>query len=320
MKFDNKLVLVTGGAGSIGSNLVRRLVEEKAQVIVLDDLSSGFEDNIPLSSDIQIVIGSVTDDEVLKAVFSQPIDFIFHLAASFANQKSIETPLEDLETNITGTVKLLQHSIKLKKLPRFVYASSSCVYGHSEGVIIEETALAPYTPYAISKLTAERYVRFFHNYYALPITILRYFNTYGPGERPGKYRNVIPNFFRLAMEGLPLPLTGTGKETRTFTFVSDAISATINAALVEHAIGECFNIASDNESGIKDVAQKINALAGNKAGMKMEEKRKWDLVSRRVANHKKAKRILGYEPKINLDEGLERTYEWFLELSKQGKL
>lgn len=320
MKFDNKLVLVTGGAGSIGSNLVARLAEEKAQIIILDDLSSGFEDNIPLSSDIQIMIGSVTDDEILDAAFSQPIDFIFHLAASFANQKSIENPLEDLEANITGTVKLLQHSIKLNNPPTFVYASSSCVYGPNEGVITEETALTPYTPYAISKLAAEHYVRFFYDYYTLPITILRYFNTYGPGERPGKYRNVIPNFFKLAMEGLPLPITGTGKEARTFTFVSDAINATINAALMERAIGECFNISSDNEIKIKNLAQKINALTENKAGIRMEEQRKWDSISRRLANYKKAERILGYQPKINIDEGLRRTYEWLLELKKQGKL
>ena len=311
MTFKDSLILVTGGAGSIGCNLVRRLHQEEAKVIVVDELSSGFEENIAGIPHVRLVKACITNDNILVDVFNQPINYIFHLAANFANQKSIEYPLVDLDTNIIGTLKLLRHSTKLKELRRFVHISSSCVYGHTDGVISEETPLAPDTPYAISKLASEHYARFFYDYYKLPVVILRYFNSYGPGEHPGKYRNVIPNFFNQAIEGLPLPITGTGEETRTFTFVSDVVDGTIKAALEENAIGECFNISSDNETKIMDLAEKINALTGNKAKVKFTDRREWDLLLRRVASYDKATKILCYQPLVSLDEGLKLTYAWF---------
>jgi len=320
MNFRNSLVLVTGGAGSIGSNLVRVLNQEGARIIVLDDLSGGSEDNLTDIPDVQLLNGSITDDNTLAKVLSQPINYVFHLAASFANVKSVENPLDDLNTNVVGTLKLLQHSVKLNDLQRFVHISSSCVYGHRDGTTTEETPVAPDTPYGISKLASENYARFFHYYYDLPVTILRYFNCYGPGEYPSKYRNVIPNFFKIAMEGSPLPITGTGEETRTFTFVSDVVNGTIKAALKEGAVGECFNITSDNEVKIKDLAEKINAITGNKAGLNFSERRKWDSIRRRFASYDKAKRILRYQPKVDIDTGLELTYAWLLELKSGGKL
>jgi nucleoside-diphosphate-sugar epimerase len=320
MKFKNSLILVTGGAGGIGSNLVKRLHQEGAKIIVLDNLSSGSEDNIAGIPDIQLIREGITGDNILSEIFSKPLDYVFHLAASFANQKSIEYPLEDLETNIIGTLKLLQHSTKLKRLARFVFTSSSCIYGHSDGMTTEETTPAPGTPYAISKLAGENYARFFNNYYGLPVVILRYFNCFGPGEYPGEYRNVIPNFLKLAIEGQPLPITGTGEESRTFTFVGDVVDATLRAALTEIAIGECFNITSDNEIKIKDLAEKINALTGNKAGVRFTERRSWDQVSRRFASYAKAKKLLGYNPVVSLDEGLNHIYSWLLGLKRLGKL
>ncbi len=311
MDFKNSLILVTGGAGSIGCNLVIKLHQEKAKIIVLDDLSSGFKDNIAGISDVQLVKASITDKKTLIDIFNQPINYIFHLAACFANQKSVEHPLDDLDTNITGTLKLLQHSTRLRGLQRFVHISSSCVYGKAACEISEETPPSPDTPYAISKLASEHYARFFYNFYRLPVVILRYFNSYGPGERPGKYRNVIPNFFNRAMNGLPLIITGTGEETRTFTFVGDVVDGTIKAALEKNAIGECFNISSDKETKIKDLAERINALTGNKVGIKFTDRRKWDSLSRRSASYDKAIKMLGYQPVVSLDEGLKLTYDWF---------
>lgn len=320
MIFKDDLILVTGGAGAIGCSLVQRLSQEGAKIIVLDDFSSGYEDNIAGIDNVQLIKSTIADENVLAKVFIQPITYLFHLAASFANQKSIEHPLADLDTNVVGTLRLLQHSMSLKELRKFVHVSSSCVYGHTDGVINEETPVAPDTPYAISKLASENYARFFGRYYALPVVILRYFNCYGPGEHPGEYRNVIPNFFKLAMEGKPLPITGTGEETRTFTFVSDVIDGTIKSALKEGAIGECFNISSDNEIDIKDLAEKINVLTGNKARMNFVKMRDWDMTRRRFASYDKAKNILDYKPVVNLDEGLKHTYKWLLDLQKQGKL
>jgi len=311
----DNLILVTGGAGAIGSNLVKSLHQKGAKIIILDNLSSGTEDNLKGISDIQLVKDSITNEAILEKIFSKPINYVFHLAASFANQKSIEDPLTDLDTNIIGTLKLLQQSVKLKNL-RFVYASSSCVYGNVEGVISEETVLSPETPYAISKLTGESYTSFFNRYYKLPTVILRYFNSYGPGEYPGEYRNVIPNFFNLALQNLHLKITGTGEEKRSFTFVDDVVETTIKAALTKEAIGECFNVGSLNETKIKDLAKKINDLTGNKAGIEFEERRKWDSILRRLPNCQKAERVLNHQAKISLDEGLKKTYQWFLSTKK----
>ena len=317
--FKNNLILVTGGAGAIGSNLVKKLHQEGAKIIVIDDLSSGCKENIAGIPNVQLVKENITNNDALLKIFSQPINYVFHLAASFANQKSIESPLDDLDINVDGTLKLLQHSVKLKNLKRFIYASSSCVYGNVDGIIREETFLAPETPYAISKLAAEYYTLFFHKYYDLPIVILRYFNSYGPGEYPGKYRNVIPNFFKLAINGFPLTITGTGEEIRTFTFVKDIVEGTIKAALKEEAIGECFDIGSDKETKMKDLAEKINSLVKNKAGITFIEKRKWDSIFRRVSSCEKAKRIIDFQPGINLNDGLKQTREWFLSLKKRGR-
>jgi len=320
MLFDNALILVTGGAGSIGGNLVEALIAQNADVIILDNLSSGYEDNIPKADKIQFIKGTIVDDAILNHVFSQPISYIFHLAALFANQNSIEHPLKDLEANAMGTLKLLEYSTRLKTLRRFVNISSSCVYGHTDGVISEGTPLNPDTPYAISKVASEQYVNFYYKYHELPVTTLRYFNVYGPGEHPGKYRNVIPNFFKWAMNGMPLPITGTGNETRTFTFVTDVIDATLRTALNEDVVGECFNISSDGEIQIIDLANKINSLTGNRAGVRYAERRKWDSVKRRSASYEKAKRILGYQPQVSIDDGLKQTYTWFLELKAEGKI
>lgn len=320
MNFENSLVLVTGGAGGIGCNLVKALHKEGARIIVLDNLSSGSEDNVTGIPGVQLVKESITNDSVLAEIFSHALDYVFHLAASFANQKSIEEPLEDLETNIAGTLKLLQYAVKLKKLPKFVFSSSSCVYGHSGGMTTEETVPVPDTPYGISKIAGENYVRFFFQYYGLPSVILRYFNCYGPGEYPGKYRNVIPNFMKLAMDGKPLIIMGTGEESRMFTFVTDIVQGTIKAAISDIANGDCFNITSDHESRIKELAEKINILTGNRAGIRFTETRKWDAVYRRFASYSKAKKLIGYSPTVKLDEGLKRTFEWFLMLRNQGKL
>lgn len=315
--FKNNLILVTGGAGAIGSNLVKKLHQEGARIIVIDDLSSGHKDNIAGIPNVQLVKESITNDKALLKVFSQPINYVFHLAASFANQRSIEDPLDDLKINVGGTLKLLQHSVKLKNLKRFIYTSSSCVYGNVDGIIREETSLAPDTPYAISKLAAEYYTLFFHKYYGLPVVILRYFNSYGPGEYPGKYRNVIPNFFKLAMKGFPLTITGSGEETRTFTFVSDIVEATLKATIEKKAVGECFDIGSGKEIKIKDMAKKINNLVENKAGIKFIKRRKWDSIFGRVPSCEKAKRIIDFQPGVNLDNGLKQTYEWFLSFKKR---
>ena len=213
MDLRDKIVLVTGGAGAVGSVLTRLLIERDCKkIIILDNLSSGFEANIPKSSKILFINGDVADDTVLAKVFSESIDVVFHLAANFANQNSVDNPTLDLHTNGQGTLKIFmqsqKHDVKL-----VVYVSSSCVYGGKQGELHEDDINFELdTPYAITKLLGEKYATYFHEIQRLDIVILRYFNSYGPGERPGKYRNVIPNWIAMALNNESLVITGTGHD------------------------------------------------------------------------------------------------------------
>ena len=168
------------------------------------------------------------------------------------------------------------------------------------------------TPYQINKLLGEVYCNFFYDYYKLPLTIARYFNVYGPGEVPGRYRNVIPNFIWWAMHGKPLPITGTGEETRDFTYVDDIVEGTLRIAVTKTVIGEAINLASETETKIIDLAEKINKITNNSAGISKKSKRDWDKISRRCASKQKANKILGYAPQTDIKTGLKNTYSWLL--------
>ena len=206
-------ILITGGAGAIGSNLANVLsAEAKNEIVILDNMSSGHLENIQRRANVEFVRGSVESDEDLAVVFSQPVHVVFHLAANFANQNSVDYPQRDLMVNGAGSLKLYLQAVK-HKVRRVVYASSSCVYGNREEPLDEtcrEFSLD--TPYAITKLLGEDYLRFFIHHHALPGVIVRYFNVYGPNEYPGKYRNVIANFLYRALRGEDLVITGTGDE------------------------------------------------------------------------------------------------------------
>lgn len=313
--YEGKQVLVTGGAGCIGSNLVRALIRANVEkIIVLDDLSSSPAWNIPNDSKVLLVHGSILDEERLKRAFSEKPHLVFHLAAHFANQNSVDHPETDLLVNGLGTLKVLQYA-HLTGVERFIFASSGCsVYGSQAPLPLKEDFVSLHldTPYQIHKLLGELYCNYFHNYYGLPVAIARYFNVYGPGEVPGKYRNVIPNFIWRALHGKPLPITGTGEETRDFTFVEDIVDGTLRIGVMKEAVGEAINLASETETKVIDLANWINELTENKAGVVFKPRRDWDRVVRRMASIEKARRILGYEPKTDIKSGLERTYGWFL--------
>jgi nucleoside-diphosphate-sugar epimerase len=197
---------------------------------------------------------------------------------------------------------------------RVVYASSGCsIYGSEAPLPLKEEFMSMHltTPYQITKMLGELYGNFFHHYYGLPIVKTRLFNSYGPGEVPGQYRNVIPNFIFRALLGLPLPFTGDGDETRDFTYVMDIVDALLRAGYFEQAIGREMNIASGTEINILQMAERINELTGNKAGIIRAERRVWDTKKRLLASIEKAKELLGYEPKINFEDGLKATIQWF---------
>jgi UDP-glucose 4-epimerase len=314
--FDGKTVLVTGGAGAIGSNLTRTLCKlDIKKIIILDDLSSAYEWNIPKHPKIDFVKGSVLDDEKLKCAFKEKPEIIYHLAAHFANQNSVDNPETDLMVNGMGTLKILEYA-HLVGVERFIYASSGCgIYGSDSKIPFKEhdVSMKLYTPYQVTKMLGELYTNYFHNLYDLPIVNARFFNSYGPGEVPGKYRNVIPNFFYWSLNKKPLPITGTGDETRDFTYVGDIVNGLLAMAYYEEAIGEALNLATGREIRIRNLAEWINEITGNDAGIVFRERRNWDKKTRLLASIKKARRIIRYEPNMDFKEGLKQVYNWFLE-------
>ena len=320
---DNKLfplkeasVIVTGGVGAIGNNLVRELVKIGVDVVVIDDYSSGRLENLAdLNNIVEVVEGDIADDSVLEKAFNRSVDYVFHLAALFANQNSVEHPVKDLQTNGLGTLKLLEKAVE-GNIRRFVFSSSSCVYGGCSEAMSECMDRMPDTPYAITKVLGEQYVRFFATHNGLSTVIIRYFNSYGPGELSGQFRNVIPNFFALAAGGKALPITGTGLETRDFTYVEDIVRGTMLAAVSPLGEGEIFNLGTGKETQISNLAEKINLITGNKSGTVKTYNRTWDQVSRRRACVEKARTLLNYEPKIGLDEGLRRYWNWYSKIAE----
>jgi nucleoside-diphosphate-sugar epimerase len=306
-----KRILVTGGAGAIGGNLIAALTERAGGITIVDDCSSGHVENIPASPRMVFHRDTILNEPLMAEILGGGIDVVFHLAANFANQNSVDHPRKDLDVNGKGTLQLLELA-RDNNVKRFIYTSSSCVYGNRDVALREDmTDYSLDTPYAITKLLGERYVTFFNQHYGLPTTILRFFNAYGPGEYPGRYRNVIPNFMLLALRGEPLPITGSGEETRDFTYVEDTITGTIALTESDRAAGEIFNIGSGRETRIVDLAEAINDIAGNSAGIQFKPPRNWDSVKVRRADVAKAGEIAGYAPRTSLREGLARLLEWF---------
>ena len=312
--FKGKTVLVTGGAGAIGGNLVRKLNDLKTKkIIIIDNLSSSYEWNLPKGPKIQFILGDILDDEKLKWAFKHKPQIVYHLAAHFANQNSVDNPETDLMVNGMGTLKILEHA-HLVGVERFIYASSGCgIYGAGSKIPFEEhdVSMSLYTPYQVTKMLGELYTNYFHNLYGMPVVNARFFNSYGPGEVPGKYRNVIPNFMYWAMNKRELPITGTGDETRDFTYVGDIVEGLLAMAYYPKAIGEAFNLATGREIRISDLANWINEITGNSAGIDHIERRDWDKKNRLLASIDRAKRVLRYKPSMDFRNGLLKTHGWF---------
>lgn len=303
-------ILVTGGAGAIGGHLVRALLARDCQVTVVDNLSSGYQDNLPVNNAVRFYAADISRDDQLDDIFQSPFDIVFHLAANFANKNSVEHPERDLMTNGLGTLKILDRCRRFN-VRRFVYASSSCVYGNYDGPMDENiTTFDLGTPYAITKLLGEQYTQFYTDYHGLSTAIVRYFNCYGPGERPGPYRNVIPNFLYNALCGQTLTVTGDGHETRDFCYVSDIVQGTILAAEHDEYCGEVFNLATGRPTSILELAERVNALTDNAGGLSLVGRRDWDSVVHRQPSIEKAKAQLDYKATTSLEQGLEHTLAW----------
>jgi len=312
-----KKVLITGGAGMIGSNLSQKLLNLDYKVYILDDFSSGLEINIPTG--VQLIKATVTDKYYLQNIFKEhQFNIVFHLAALFANQNSVDHPEKDLEVNGIGTLNILQESLRLYQmgvLQRFIYASSSCVYGGQGGFLIENAPKNLETPYAITKLLGEYYCDYFQSMYRLPTTTYRFFNSYGPGELPGKYRNVIPNFIEKALKNETLFITGDGQETRDFTFINDTIHGLVLGLNSETAIGKTYNIATGKETTIIELAKTIIRLTNSSSTIEFKPRRDWDHTLTRCGNIDLIKEDLGYHPSVELESGLIETIQWIKKYS-----
>ncbi len=312
--YRDAVILVTGGAGAIGSNLTRTLAACPAgRVVVLDDLSASPAWNVPELPNVELVEGSVTDDRAIRRAFRDKPRYVFHLAAFFANQNSVDHPERDLLVNGMGTLKVLQGA-RDAGVERFVYASSGCsIYGSGAPLPLKEDfmSLRLSSPYQITKMLGELYCNFFFQHYGLRVVKTRFFNSYGPGEVPGRYRNVIPNFIFWALQGQVLPITGSGEETRDFTYVGDIVAGLLRAGLAEEAVGEEMNLASGKEVRILDLARLVNELTGNRAGIRFLPRRRWDTKDRLLGSIEKAGRILGYQPRVEFAEGLQNNLRWF---------
>lgn len=316
MYFNNKKILVTGGAGFVGSNLVDKLVNHGALVTVLDDLFTGNKKNIAAINDIQFVEGTVTDyDTVTRLV--KKADLIFHLAVRNIIVSTV-SPLLDFEVNTQGTFNVLL-AAKEHGIERIIYTSSASVYGNSRYLPInEDDHLSTLNPYAASKLAGENYCFAFYESYRVPIVILRYSNVYGINQSPtNPYCGVVSKFFDQLIKGQHPQIHGDGEQTRDFTFVDDVVEATLLAAENPKAEGEVFNVGTGKETTINELLDKMSKLTNNLIPPKYIDKRDIDNIRRRVLNIEKIRRILRWAPSTTLVRGLEKTYDWICDTNQK---
>lgn len=309
MSAENRSVLVTGGCGAIGVNLVHRLVNEgQYSVHILDNLSSGNND---LPPNVDFTNFDIGNNEKLAHFFSDYRPrYIYHLAAHFANQNSVDHPLSDTEGNIIGLINILELQKSNANLEKFVFASSSCVYGNSE-FMSEDDEVSPYdTPYAINKYAGELYCKYYADIHNLPVVSARIFNNFGPGELPGPYRNVIPNFILKALHDEDIPITGTGDETRDFNYVDNTVDLLVRLAESEYRSAEIFNSGTGKGTSIRDLAEAIIDVTNSSSIIRYTEQRGWDHVKHRRANVEKSSTLLGYEPRVDFRRELEETVAW----------
>jgi len=308
MSLKDRRVLVTGGAGFVGSNLVRRLMREGAHVTVLDDLFTGVRENLP-DGGFTFVEGSVCDARIVEELVSQA-DVVFHAAARNIIV-STRNPREDFETNIGGTLNILL-AARASHVQRVVYTSSTSIYGNPRYLPInEDDHLSLLTPYSVSKLAGENYCSAFFESYDVPTTSVRYSNIYGPGQDPNNpYCGVVAKFVESLFAGKSPVIHGDGNQTRDFTYIDDAVEATVLAATSERAIGEVFNVGTGTETRVNELASLLIRLTGATIQPAHTDRRDVDNIRRRVVNIEKTRRALRWVPEITLEEGLRRTLDW----------
>src|SRR5262245_49195353 len=307
---ENARVLVTGGAGFIGANLVRRLIREGARVTVLDDLFTGRLENLPQEG-CTFVQGSVCDAATVEKLVREA-EVVFHAAARNI-VVSTRNPREDFETNIGGTLNVLLAARATNGgVKRVVYTSSTSVYGNPRYLPInEDDHLSLLTPYAVSKLGGENYCTAFFESYGVPTTAVRYSNVYGPGQDPANpYCGVVAKFIDSLFAGKAPVVHGDGNQTRDFTCIDDAVEATVMAAQSDRALGEVFNVGTGVETRVNELASTLARIVGVDVAPEHTNRRDIDNIRRRVVNIEKTRRTLRWVPESTLENGLRQTVAW----------
>jgi UDP-glucose 4-epimerase len=299
-KYDR--VLVTGGAGFIGSHIVDRLMADGCEVRVLDNLSTGKLSNIKKhvgSRRFRFIKGDITDQSMLRKALNG-IEIVFHEAAQVNITASVRDPLPTNDVNTTGTLRLLKTSTD-KGVRRFIYASSSSIYGETgEQPVKEDAAQQPVSPYAVSKLAAEKYCLCFDHLGKLDAVALRYFNVYGPRQGYGPYSGVMTAFLERLRRNQPLIIHGDGEQTRDFVNVQDVVQANILAMTTEKAAGEAFNIGTGQRTSVNKLAEMVIEASGKKDLTPTHASARSGDVRHSCADIEKARRVLGYSPNVTL--------------------
>ncbi|HTB92074.1 MAG TPA: SDR family oxidoreductase [Candidatus Sulfotelmatobacter sp.] len=303
--------LVTGGAGFIGSNTVDELVRRGHGVVVLDDMSSGKEDNLAeVRSKITFMKGSITDIEVVQKAMVQA-DYVIHLAARTSVPRSVKDPVDTNRINVDGTLNVLV-AARDNKVKRVVFAASSSAYGDTPTLPkSEDMQPIPISPYGVSKYVGELYAQTFGRCYGLENVCLRYFNIFGPRQDPDSpYSGVLSRFSTAFLDSTSPIVFGDGEQTRDFTYVENAVQANILACEAPSASGRTFNVGTGHAVSLNQVLQMLGKTSGKTLETKYEPAREGDIRDS-LADIRLAKEFLGYEPTVLFEEGLERTYAWY---------
>ncbi len=341
--------LVTGGAGFIGSNIVEELLKRGEEVRVLDNFSTGKRENIqsilnafksnqtnqinlsrrvlqllyrdqtnqtnstnrsPVTDNLEIIEGDIRSYHTVREAVDD-VDFILHQAALPSVPRSINDPVTTNEVNVSGTLNVLNAALDAK-VKRVVYASSSSIYGDSEILPKREDMTPnPLSPYAVSKLAGEQYCRVFFQIYGLETVVLRYFNVFGPRQDPtSQYSAVIPKFIKLMAEGKSPPIYGDGEQSRDFTYVSNVVEANLLAANKKGTAGKVFNIACGMRTTVNNLVEELNKILESSIQATYTKPRPGE-VKHSLADIGKARKLLGYNPSVNFQDGLQKTVKWF---------
>ena len=309
----NKNILLTGGAGFIGSHLFERLVNNTNFVIIIDNFSSSETEknlseltkNYEPEKDYKVIKGDLADNSIFSTINSD-IDIIFHLAATPGVRYSIQNASKVTKNNIISTVNVFENALKMD-VEKVVVASSSSVYGNPAYTPVDENhPKSPISPYAVSKLCCEMYADYYFRENNLPVTSLRFYTVYGPRGRPDM---AIRKFFNQIMKNEPINIYGDGSQIRDFTYISDIVDGLVLASETKKSSGEVFNLGCSNPIEVNQLIEKMYKIADSPRNTQYVEKQKGD-VEITFSKIDKARTLLQFDPKVNIDEGLKKTYEW----------